>query len=139
VIAVAAHEEALPKMTRAGYIMSVNYAHNAKVLKNLRQWANDNLPIYGSYIGYDLAVQILESSGSGKQTALKEIYHSLPYSEPQLRRRLRQFQRDGWISVENNREDKRNFFVLPTEKMLLSYGEYFRLMTSLCHEMRPSS
>lgn len=138
-IAVAARDKQLPKMTHAGCIMSVNYAHNAKVLKNLRQWANDNLPIYGSYIGYDLAVQILESSGSGKQNALKEIYHSLPYSEPQLRRRLRQFQRDGWISVENNQEDKRNFFVSPTEKMLLSYAAYFRLISDLCHELRPTS
>lgn len=119
--------------------MSVDYAHNAKVLKNLRQWANDNLPLYGSYIGYDLAVQILESSGSGKQTALKEIYYSLPYSEPQLRRRLRQFERDGWISVGNNPEDRRNFFVSPTEKMLFFYGEYFRLVSELCGELRLSS
>jgi len=119
--------------------MSINYAHNARVLKNLRRWTNDNLPIYGSYIGYDLAIQILESSFPGQQTALKEIYYSLPYSEPQLRRRLRQFECDGWVGVENNHEDKRNFFVRPTEKMLFSYATYFRLITDVSQEMRLSS
>jgi len=119
--------------------MSVNYAHNAKVLKNLRRWTNDNLPIYGSYIGYDLAVQILESSSPAHQATLKDIYHSLPYSEPQLRRRLRQFERDGWVGVNKNIEDQRNFLVSPTEKMLSSYEEYFRLIIDHCHEFKLST
>ncbi len=116
--------------------MSMNYSHNAKVLKNLRNWTNDNLPLYGTYIGYDLAVQILESCAYSRQAALKEIYHSLPYSEPQLRRRLRQFERDGWIVIVKNSQDQRNFLVSPTEKMLLSYAEYFRLIANLCNEVR---
>ena len=114
----------------------MNYSHNAKVLKNLRNWTNDNLPIYGTYIGYDLAVQILESCAYAHPAALKEIYHSLPYSEPQLRRKLRQFERDGWIRVQKNSLDQRNFLVSPTEKMLLTYDEYFRIIADLCHEVR---
>ena len=119
--------------------MSMNYAHNARVLKNLRNWTNDNLPIYGTYIGYDLAVQILECCAYSHQAALKEIYHSLPYSEPQLRRRLRQFERDGWIIIVKNSQDQRNFLVSPTDKMLHSYSEYFRLIASLCQEVQLSS
>lgn len=119
--------------------MSMNYSHNAKVLKNLRTWTNDNLPVYGTYIGYDLAVQILKSGAYAQPAALKEIYHSLPYSEPQLRRKLRQFERDGWIRVQKNTFDQRNFLVSPTEKMLLSYEEYFRIIVGLSHEVRLTS
>jgi hypothetical protein len=127
------------RKTRVGSIMSMNYAHNAKVLKNLRNWTNDNLPVYGTYIGYDLAIQILEICASAHPTALKEIYHSLPYSEPQLRRKLRQFESDGWITVQKNSLDQRNFLVSPTEKMLLSYEQYFRIIVGLSHEVRLTS
>jgi hypothetical protein len=124
---------------RVGSVMSMNYSHNAKLLKDLRNWSNDNLPIYGTYIGYDLGVQILENYSSSHQAVLKEIYHSLTYSEPQLRRRLRQFERDGWISITKNSEDHRNFLVSPTEKMLSTYAEYFRLISQLGQEVRPIS
>ncbi len=117
-------------------IMLTDYAHNAKILRNLRNWSNENLPTYGSWLGYDLGAQVLESCATTGQAAMKEIYHSLPYSEPQLRRRLRQFEQDGWIIVGRNHADQRNFLVSPTGKMLSSYSAYFRIMTTLTGDLR---
>jgi len=53
-----------------------------------------------------------------------------------LRRRLRQFEQDGWIVVARNDVDQRNFLVSPTERMLTSYAEYFRLVATLSREVR---
>lgn len=118
--------------------MSIDYVHNAKVLKQLRVWSNENLPLYGSYIGYDLGVQILESGASEHQSWLKYIYHSLSHSEPQLRRKLRSFERDGWIQITKSYTDQRNFYIAPTEKMLCAYEQYFLLMTQLVKDMKLS-
>ena len=118
--------------------MSMDYAHNAKVLKTLRFWTNENLPVYGTYIGYDLAIQILESCTSVHQSRLKDIYHSLPHSEPQLRRKLRAFERDGWIYLAKSSGDQRNYLVVPSEKMLDAYNEYFLLVSRLTQEMKLS-
>lgn len=118
--------------------MSTDYAHNAKILKKLRVWTNGNLPVYGTYIGYDLGIQILESSTCSHRSSLKEIYHSLPHSEPQLRRKLRVFERDGWIRLEKSHCDQRNHLVIPSEKMLSAYAHYFRLMTELSQEVKLS-
>ena len=118
--------------------MSMDYAHNAKVLKKLRVWTNENLPVYGTYIGYDLGVQILESCTSAHQSSLKEIYHTLPHSEPQLRRKLRAFERDDWIHLTNSSCDQRNYLVVPNEKLLEAYNKYFLLMTRLSQELKLS-
>lgn len=116
--------------------MSVDYAHNARVLKTLRVWSNNNLPTYGSFIGYDLAIQILESSACEYRSSLKDIYHSLSHSEPQLRRKLRRFETDGWIHIIKSHHDQRNSLVAPTEKMLGAYDEYFLHISRLCADMR---
>ena len=116
--------------------MPIDYVHNARVLKHLRIWSNENLPMYGSFIGYDLAIQILESNPSEYQSCLKDIYHSLPHSEPQLRRKLRSFETDGWIHIVKSRQDHRNFLVAPTEKMLCAYEQYFVLMAKLSKNIK---
>ena len=118
--------------------MSKNYAHNAKLLKNLRFWTNENLPLYGTYIGYDLAIQILENSACERQASLKNVYHSLSHSEPQLRRKLRAFENDGWIYVVKSPCDHRNCLVMPTSKMLETYDRYFMLVANLPRELRLS-
>lgn len=110
--------------------MPMDYAYNAKVLKNIRVWTNANLPLYGTYIGYDLAIQILESCDKTHRLSLKEIYHSLPHSEPQLRRKLRAFEKDGWVRLLKNIHDQRNCHVEPSEKMLDAYDKYFHLIAS---------
>ena len=116
--------------------MAIDYVNNAKVLKDLRVWGDHNLPMYGSYIGYDLAVQILESGACDYQSCLKDIYHSLPHSEPQLRRKLRAFETDGWIRIVKSRQDHRNSLVTPTEKMLWTYEQYFLLMAKLSRNIK---
>ena len=116
--------------------MQMDYVHNAKVLKHLRTWTNENLPLYGTYIGYDLAVQILENSENTHRLSLKEIYHSLPHSEPQLRRKLRTFEQDGWVRLLKNIHDQRNCHVAPSEKMLVAYDKYFHLIAGLGHEIK---
>jgi hypothetical protein len=112
--------------------MSIDYAHNARALKSLRNWSAINLPLYGSFIGYDLAIQILESSSYERGSSLKEIYHSMSHSEPQIRRKLRVFEADGWIRIRKSICDQRNSLVEPTEKMLGVYEQYFILISELC-------
>ena len=115
--------------------MSIDYVHNAKALKSLRNWSATNLPLYGSFIGYDLAIQILECSSREHGSSLKEIYYSMAHSEPQLRRKLRSFEADGWIQITKSICDQRNSLVEPTEKMLGAYDQYFRLIAELCTQM----
>lgn len=115
--------------------MSVDYARNARALKSLRNWSAINLPLYGSFIGYDLAIQILENSSCERGSSLKEIYYSMSHSEPQLRRKLRAFEADGWVRIDKSICDQRNSLVRPTEKMLGVYDQYFRLISDLCQHM----
>ena len=115
--------------------MSIDYAHNARVLKSLRNWSATNLPIYGSFIGYDLAIQILESGSHERGSSLKEIYYSMSHSEPQIRRKLRVFEADGWIRIGKSICDQRNSLVEPTDKMLGVYDQYFRMISELCKHM----
>lgn len=112
--------------------MSIDYARNARALKSLRNWSAINLPLYGSFIGYDLAIQILENSSCEHGSSLKEIYYSMQHSEPQLRRKLRAFEADGWVRIGKSICDQRNSLVQPTEKMLEVYDQYFRQISDLC-------
>lgn len=58
---------------------------------------------------------------------LKQLYSILPYSEPQLRRHLRRLEQENWVLVRQDPVDARNRHVLPTEKMLDAYSNYFSL------------
>lgn len=116
--------------------MAIDYGHNAKALKYLREWSDSNLPVYGSYIGYDLAIQILHRCSCEDGCTLKDIYYSLSHSEPQLRRKLRTFEADGWIYLGKSRRDQRNSLVSPTEKMIAVYDQYFLLMSQVCGDMK---
>jgi len=115
--------------------MSIDYAHHAKALKSLRNWSDIHLPLYGSFIGYDLAIQILENSSCEHGSSLKGIYYSMSHSEPQIRRKLRAFEADGWISIRKSICDQRNSLVRPTAKMFGVYDQYFRLISDLCKHM----
>lgn len=101
-------------------------SENAKALIKIRNWANANLPVYGSLICYDLALHVLAVDGASP-AGLKQLYGTLPYSEAHLRRHLRRLERDEWISLKQHPADARNRSIEPTAKMLNAYRDYFLL------------
>ncbi len=61
---------------------------------------------------------------SHQRSPLKTAHLSLPYSEPAIRRYLRQLERDGWIEFNKNSADKRYRELILTKKFINSFSEF---------------
>lgn len=82
-------------------------------IKQIREWEETHLPIYGSQAGRSLFLELASSKG-GK--TLKEIYLSLPCAESTARLLLRNLESDGWIRLSRDAKDERLKELQPTEK-----------------------
>ena len=61
---------------------------------------------------------------SQQRSPLKTAHLSLPYSEPAIRRYLRQLERDGWVEFNKNSVDKRYRELILTKKFINSFSEF---------------
>lgn len=61
---------------------------------------------------------------SHQRSPLKTAHLSLPYSEPAIRRYLRQLERDGWVEFNKNSQDKRYRELILTKKFINSFSEF---------------
>lgn len=75
--------------------------------KDLHLWEKASLPFVKSNAGYELFFQISIAAIEKKDVRLKNIYHSLPYSEKTLRLVLRELEDDGWIKLSKKERDMR--------------------------------
>ena len=87
------------------------------LLYKLRVWESNNLPIAKTNAGYHLLLLLSKSLLVGNEDIrLKNIYHSLSFSEKTLRLLLRELERDGWIEMPNKTFDPRHKDIVPTTK-----------------------
>lgn len=97
----------------------------------LRQWQDANLPIYGSFIGLDLVLLLSRSRYQNSPYSLKDVFHSLRFSEGALRIFIRRLEKDGWIRLETWPGDRRNKKIIVEEALILAVEEYFQRLSKL--------
>lgn len=97
----------------------------------VRQWQDAHLPIYGSFIGLDLIVFLSRSQANNTPYSLKDVFHSLRYSEGALRIFIRRLEKDGWIRLETWPGDRRNKKIIINENLIAAIDEFFDLMAGL--------
>jgi hypothetical protein len=97
----------------------------------VRQWQDANLPIYGSFIGLDLIIFLSKSQVKNTPYSLKDVFHSLRYSEGALRIFIRRLEKDGWIRLETWPGDRRNKKIIVNENLITAIDEFFHLIVNI--------
>ena len=92
----------------------------------LRSWQDEHMPIYGSFIGLDLILFLSRSRFTSSPYSLKDVFHSLKYSEGALRIFIRRLEKDGWIRLETWPGDRRNKKIIIQDNLIKVIDEYFR-------------
>jgi DNA-binding MarR family transcriptional regulator len=115
--------------------LASNFTDKARAIITLNDWCRANLPTDGSPIAHELSLHIVMRFDSNPTLGLKQLYSTVPYSEPQLRRHLRRLEQENWVLVRADPVDARNRHVLPTEKMLDAYANYFSLFHSVAEKL----
>ena len=67
-----------------------------------------------------------KSRASNSPYSLKDVFHSLAYSEGALRIFLRRLEKDGWISLETWPGDRRNKKIILSPALETVIDEFFR-------------
>lgn len=93
------------------------FSRQIGLLYQLRTWERNNLPICRTNAGYHLFLCLSHSIVSDDNVRLKNIYHSLPFSEKTLRLLLRELESGGWIEMPSKSVDYRHKDILPTAKL----------------------
>lgn len=97
----------------------------------VRQWQDANLPIYGSFIGLDLILFLSRSQVKNTPYSLKDVFHSLRYSEGALRIFIRRLEKDGWVRLETWPGDRRNKKIIVNDNLIKAIDTYFELMAKI--------
>lgn len=92
-------------------------------LNTLRQWERNNLPFCKTNAGYHVFL-VLTIEVIKREPRLKNLYHSLPYSEVTIRVLLRQLEMDGWIQFPQKENDHRHKNIKITPKFEKKYTEW---------------
>lgn len=100
----------------------LSYIQNYKAL---RVWQDSNMPIYGSFIGFDLILFLSSSRFHASPYSLKDVFHSLNYSEGALRIFIRRLEKEGWITLETWPGDRRNKKIIVSDHLLETVSEFF--------------
>lgn len=116
--------------------MESNNNQKARAIIAMNGWCRANLPADGSPIAHELSLHIVMNNDRAPIFGLKQLYGVLPYSEPQLRRHLRRLEEDNWVLVLQDPVDARNRYVEPTDKMLSTYENFFRLVINTASLMK---
>lgn len=94
----------------------------------VRYWEEENLPMEGSALAYDLLAVTAHHTVIGTPLSLKHLFTLLNYSEAGVRKQLRRCIRDGWIGLDRVSNDKRVRVVVAKPKLLLALLEYADLL-----------
>lgn len=102
-------------------------------IKQIREWEDTHLPIYGSQAGRSLFLEL--ASAHGRKT-LKEIYLSMSCAESTTRLLLRRLESDGWIHLLRDAQDQRLKEFQPTEKFNAMLREWLHFVIPRLIEAR---
>jgi DNA-binding MarR family transcriptional regulator len=98
--------------------------HFTQGVQHIRRWEDAHLPVSQSRLAFDLFMLIAHSAESGAPLTLKQLFHSMRYSERGIRYVLEQFVAGGWCEITSHQEDKRSRQVMATDKLRIAVREY---------------
>lgn len=101
-----------------------------KCVLSVREWERKNLPIEQSQLALDLFLIISYNTLIEKPLTLKQLFHSIDFSEAGIRKHLRRLLKEEWCQIEGNSNDKRLKLVVAQNKMLLALDEYAKILTT---------
>jgi DNA-binding MarR family transcriptional regulator len=95
-------------------------------LNSLRSWERENLPLCKTNAGYHVFLTLAVCSVKN-EFRLKNIYHSLPFSERTIRLLLRSLESDGWIEMPQKSDDLRHKDIQVTDKFSQIIDEWIEV------------
>lgn len=98
--------------------------HFTQSVQHIRQWEDAHLPVSQSRLAFDLFMLIAHSAETESPMTLKQLFHSMRYSERGIRYVLEQFVAGGWCEITSHQEDKRSRRVMATDKLRIALREY---------------
>jgi DNA-binding MarR family transcriptional regulator len=97
----------------------------------MRIWQDAKMPIYGSFIGLDLIMFLSKSRTAPSPYSLKDVFHSLTYSEGALRIFIRRLEKDGWLSLETWPGDRRNKKIIISPALETVIDEFLQYLRDI--------
>jgi len=105
-----------------------------QALELLHAWERKHLPGADTAVGNEVLVWLLKSRR--KPRPLKDLYRSSRFSEPTIRKSLKEFVDLGFAIIQSNDHDMRNRFAQATPKLETVVAEYqkrFQEIADLAH------
>lgn len=96
----------------------------------VREWERKNLPIEQSQLALDLFLMISYNTLLEKPLTLKQLFHSIEFSEAGIRKHLTRLLNDDWCVLISDKSDKRIKLVVAQSKMLVALSEYSKLLST---------
>jgi hypothetical protein len=95
-------------------------------VRRQREAITDDLPIYGSLIGYCIFLKLCQCEVRGQHPRLKDIHLEIGRSQGGVRRLIRSLLVDGWITITKSDGDQRNRYVVSTPRLKSAISTYLQ-------------
>ena len=104
-------------------------AETTNAILLIRHWEEENLPLDGSKLVYDLLTLCVHYYASDVPLTIKHLNLLLSqYSQAGIRNQLRRCVRDGWLKIIASDSDKRSRLIVVEHKLLCSMQKYVELL-----------
>ena len=101
----------------------------AENIIKVRNWEKENLPIEQSALALDLFMAIAYNTMKGKPLTLKQLFHSINFSEAGIRKHLKRLLSDDWCKLVGTEHDRRLRHVVAQPKMIEALSNYINVLT----------
>lgn len=97
----------------------------------ITNWEQENLPLEGSKLAFDLLALCTHHHVSGSPLTIKHLnILMMRYSHAGVRNQLRRCVRDGWLGIISSNTDKRSRVIIAEPRLLSAMEEYAYLLRS---------
>lgn len=101
-----------------------SYADISAAVLQIRRWESSNLCLQQSALALDLLVLISHHSFHNLPLSCKGCYFSLDFSDVAIRKQLLRYVKEGWIQIEQCRDDRRVRWIKALPKLTATMNEY---------------
>jgi hypothetical protein len=109
---------------------SRTYADVSAAVLQVRRWESSNLCLQQSTLALDLLVLIAHHSFHSLPLSCKGCYSSLNFSDVAIRKQLLRYVNEGWIHIEQCRDDRRVRWVKALPKLTAAMNEYAAVLSN---------
>jgi len=97
-----------------------NYQRNkfTHLLLQIRAWEDANFRLDGSLLVKDILTIVAHHSISNTPLTLKQLYVMLDFSEAGIRKQLRNLISQGWIDLQQSKDDGRLKILFATPRLI---------------------